>query len=223
MDWRLEGASVLRGRLTVPLGGAWVADLEVDTAEPLLGAVTRAVTLAVGTTSWNGMVFRGGVTGDRWSGRIVGGAGGLRLPVEARAWQGLQPARGLLVELLADVGETLAPTSTSEVATNLPRWSRCATTADRALADLAAHLGCRWRVRPEGDVWVGVDAWAPVEFPDGSVVELLDVDPRTDAAVYALPEARVLPGTTFDGRRVGGVVYDLDGPRERVTVWRAPA
>lgn len=218
MDWRLAGASVLRGRLTVPLNGAWLADLDVDAAE----APSGSVVLTVGGSRWVGTVHRGGVAAGRWSGRVVGGAGGLHRAVPARAWQGLQPARGLLVELLGEVGEALAPTSTAEVSANVPRWTRLATTADRALADLAGYLGCRWRVRPEGDVWVGIDAWGAVEFAEGSLVELIDEDPRSGAAVYVLPEARVLPGMTFEGRRVGGVVYDLDGARERATVWWAP-
>jgi hypothetical protein len=207
-DWTCAGAPVLRAELRAPLHGRWIADVEVDTSEALTGAVE----VRIGGVAWRGTVLRGGIDGaDVWKGRIVGGAGGLDQPVTARSWLGLQPARGLFVELLTEVGETLSPSSGAPVDTDLARWSRVDCTAHRALADLASVVGARWRLTPEGTVWVGLETWPELVLPEGVTAEPLSVNPRMASAVYALPGSWILPGTVFEGRRVGGVVYRLDG------------
>lgn len=218
-DWNLNGHPVLRGTVTAPLTGRWVADLEADTSELLSGAVE----LRIGGVAWRGFVARGTSDADSttWRGRIVGGAGGLERPVPARAWHGLQPARGLITDLLAEAGEVLAASSTAEIDANLPRWCRLAQPAHQALADLARAVGCSWRVTSDGAVRVGIETWPELVLPDDVSAELLTTDPRTGAAVYALPGAWVAPGSTFEGRRVGGAVYRLDGDADRVHVWWA--
>lgn len=211
-DWTLNGAPVLSGRVVAPLLGRWVVDLEVDADD----APTAAAELRVGGVAWVGTVHRGGLDEGVWRGRIVGAAG-LDTIVPARSWRGLQPARGLVVELLGDVGATLDDASAIDAA--LPRWSRVEGRASRALSELARAAGVRWRVSPSGPVWVGVDTWPELTLPDGVTAEPLDTDPVQGAAVYGLPGAYLLPGQTFEGRRVGGVVYELAGERDRVTVW----
>lgn len=214
-DWTLNGRPVLRGTITVPLGGRWVADLAVDAPEGIAGAVE----LEVGGVRWRGTVHRGGVDEDVWQGRVVGGAGGLDRPVLARAWDGLQPARGLLVELLSEVGEVLSGTSGDAVNVNLARWTRLDMPAHHALADLVRAVGARWRVLFDGSVWVGVETWPEFVLPEDARAELLSTDSRTGTSTYALPGAYVQPGRVFEGRRVGSVAYELAGDRDRVRVW----
>lgn len=214
-DWTCNGFPVVRAVVQAPLGGRWVADLEVDTGEAIAGAAA----LSIGGVAWIGTVLRGGVdAGDVWHGRVVGGARGLDRPVTARSWNGLQPGRGLITDLLAEVGETLSDASTAEVDANLSRWSRFDMPADRALADLARSLGCTWRVTTEGTVWVGVETWPELVLPEGVEAEALATDPRTGASVYSMPGAYVTPGSTFERRRVGGVVYRLDDGTDRAHV-----
>jgi hypothetical protein len=216
-DWTLNGHPVLGAELMAPLAGRWTATVEVDTTEALTGAAE----LRIGGVAWRGYVFRGGLdeASDVWRGRIVGGAGGLDRVVAARSWRGLQPARGLLTELLTEVGEALAPDSGAEVDANLARWSRVDGPAHRALAFLAGAVGARWRVRPDGAVWVGAETWPELFEPEGALTELLSTDPATGAAAYSLSGGYVLPGQTWQGRRVAGVVYRLDGGRDRAAVW----
>lgn len=217
-DWTLNGRPVLHGTITAPLHGRWVADLAVDAPEGLAGDVV----IEVGGIRWRGAIHRGGVDEDTWNGRVVGGTTGLDQLVTARSWHGLQPARGLVRELLSEVGEALSDASGPELDTNLPRWSRIDAPAHHALADLARAVGARWRVLFDGTVWVGAETWPELFIPDGARVELLSTDSRGDASLYALPAAWVQPGQVFDGRRVGSVAYELAGGRDRVKVWWTP-
>lgn len=215
-DWTLNGIPVTSGTLRAPLSGRWVASFLVDTDEALSGAVE----LRIGGVAWRGSVFRGGGDGSGlWRGIVVGGSGGLDRRLDARSWVGLQPARGILVELLTEAGEILSPSSTAEVDTNVARWSRVEGPAHRALADIASVVGARWRLTPEGTVWVGVDLWPELVLPEGVEAELLEADPAGGKATYALPGSWILPGATFEGRRVGGVTYALDGGADSATVW----
>ena len=214
-DWTLNGLPVLRASLHAPLQGRWTADVEVDTDDALTGPVD----LMVGGVLWRAAVLRGGLGQGTWRARLVGGTGGLDLPVAARAWQGLQAARGLVVELLTEVGETLDAGSGDELTTTLPRWSRVDTIAHRALADLAGAVDARWRVTPEGAVWVGTETWPEIILPDGVQVETLDDDPRRGVSVCSVPGGWITPGRSLDGRRIGAVAYELTPERDRLTVW----
>lgn len=212
-DWTVNGAPVLRGRIAAPLLGRWVADLELDADDAPAGAIE----LRVGGVAWAGALHRGGLDEGVWKGRVVGGAGGLDATVPARSWRGLQPARGLVVELLGEAGEALDAASAIEA--SLPRWSRVEGPARRALDALVRAVGLRWRVTTAGAVWVGAETWPELTLPEGVAAELLAVDPALGTSTYSLPGAYLLPGQTFEGRRVGGVVYELAGDRDRVTVW----
>lgn len=216
-DWTANAFPVLRGELSAPLSGRWIADLEVDASEALSGAVE----IRIGGVAWRGTVWRGALDdgADVWRGRIVGGSGGLDRPVTARSWLGLQPARGLLVELLTEVDESLSPSSTAEIDTNVARWSRVEGPAHRALADLASVVGARWRLTSEGTVWVGSETWPELVLPEGAEAELLSTDPMLGVSTYALPGAYISPGCIFEGRRVAGVVYDLEDAVERARVF----
>lgn len=217
MDWSISGRPALAARLLAPLAGRWVADLEADTDEPITGAVE----VLGGGAAWRGAVLRGGVTDGRWHGRVVGGAGGLDRVVPPASWQGLQAARGLVDELLGPLGETLDAGAGPELERTLPRWTRVEGVAHRALADLAAAVGARWRVTPGGTVWVGAETWPERVLAEGETAELLDEDPRLGSALYALSGAWLAPGVVLEGRRVGGVLYELRGDVDRAEVWWA--
>lgn len=217
-DWSLNDLPLLRAQLVAPLTGRWTADLEVDTDTDITGPVV----LTIGAVQRRGTVFRGGLDEGKWCGRIVGGANGLDRPVTARSWQGSQSARGLVTELLRELGEVLSDSSGPELDTNIPRWSRIDGPGHHALADLVRAVGARWRITPEGAVWIGTESWPELITPEGDLTELLEVDPRAGSSTFAVSSGYVLPGQTFEGLRVGGLVYSLDDGHDRVTVWSAP-
>ena len=214
-DWLLNGRPVLAGRVTAPLSGRWHAELVIDT----LDGVSGAAELVIGGVRWAGTTYRSGIEADTCFAGLVGGTRGLDRRVDARSWHGLQPARGLVQELLSEVGEVLYEGSGAELDVHLPRWSRVECPADHALAQLVDAIGARWRMTIDGSVWIGTETWPELILPDAVRAELLGTEPRAGRATYSLPGAYLLPGQTFEGRRVGAVVYELAGGVDRAKVW----
>ncbi len=175
--------------LTLPRVGAWVADVELDSAEVLTGAAS----LAIDGQTWAGFVVRGGVFGGVWRGRIVGGAGGLSRVLPAIAQRG-----GTLGTALADVlraaGETIAADAGS-LSDVRGLWHRLAAPAQSAIADVASSAGFAWRVRADGRVWLGAETW-PAFVPAGAV-DVLEEFPEAGRLVLSGAIVDIAPGMTL--------------------------
>src|SRR5687767_12807759 len=114
-----NGHHVLALRQTLPLGGIWVAELEVDVDEALTGTVEISDEDIV----YSGTVVRSGVLVQTCKLEMVGGAGGLSRDVPAKSYQGIT-ARTVVTDLLAAVGEQLDASSTPSVLnTALTFWT----------------------------------------------------------------------------------------------------
>lgn len=211
---RLAGHAVLSLRMGIPASGNWTATIDVDTDRKLAGAVVLED---------EGITYRGAVvTADVYAFQaradIVGGAGGLRRAVPVQHYVGVA-ARTVVAELLAAAGERLDPSSTASLlATQLAYWTRAGDSAAEALQVLCDELGARWRVLPNGAVWVGRDAWPRA----AKSLEPVELDRDSAARTILLaPDAIVLrPGVTLRGDRIGRVEHEIpaDGPL-RTTAW----
>lgn len=146
--------AVTRCDITFPQVGVWCADVDLDTETAPTGRVTLVVD---GVPTWSGTVIAGGVSHGLWSGRIVGGAGGLRAELPARAY-GAATLADVVRDILAETGEQLAASAAS-LSASAPLWHRSTGPAARALAFVAATAGYVWRVLADGTVWLGLDAW----------------------------------------------------------------
>lgn len=92
----LNGTRVTEASITIPMYGAWTADVSMAAAT----AVTGAVTLAIGSLSLKGKVFRSAVYAGGYRARIVGGAGGWRTTLTPKGYS--QVAGVKLSTVLAD-------------------------------------------------------------------------------------------------------------------------
>lgn len=202
----IQGHPIASCVLTQPRVGVWVADIEADVDE----IITGAVVIDFGGVSWRGTVARGGVELGRWSGRVVGGAGGLGAVLGPAAFADTD-LRAVLTETLRDAGEELAAASATLDAT-VARWARVAGPASHTVADVARAAGCAWRVLRDGTVWVGTETWD--ELALGADLDVQGGEPRTgiwhlagDAALSITPGRTV----TLDGQtvRVGAVEHRL--------------
>lgn len=215
----LNTLPVLVATITQPRVGVWVADLEVATDTAPTGRVT--LTPEVGA-AWSGTVIEGGVYGQTWRGRIVGGAGGLRRELPATSYRA-----GTLHDVLADAvreaGETLA------AGVDLSAWAfalylRLGRTASATVADVARDAGLPWRVTRAGAVWVGAETWPALALADVSVV---GEEPRERRYELAGGVLGIDPGVALTlpleagptAVRVDSAVHRVEGDEVTTTVW----
>jgi len=218
----LDGADVLKGRLSLGLHGSGWADLTVAADTPPSGTVRLVVD---GGLEWVGTVRSAGTYLLTTEVRLVGGAGGLGLPVTG-AFQGAE-LRDVLAEVMRLSGETQSGGIAAEVLeVPLERWTLGQCTAARALDELAEaaalHLGAAvdWRVLADGTVWMGVESWAAQEMPEDSVLSAYH--PDEGRAVIGCAAPSLLPGVDLAGvGRVAGVDHYIDHDRLRTEVWTA--
>lgn len=218
----LDGADVLKGRLSLGLHGSGWADLTVAADTPPSGTVRLVVD---GGLEWVGTVRSAGTYLLTTEVRLVGGAGGLGRPVTG-AFQGAE-LRDVLAEIMRASGETQSSSIAAEVLeVPLERWTLGQCTAARALDELAEaaalHLGAAigWRVLADGTVWMGAESWPAQEMPDDSVLSAYH--PDEGRAVIGCAAPSLLPGVELAGvGRVAGVDHYIDAEQLRTEVWTA--
>ncbi|MHA1572452.1 MAG: hypothetical protein ACTSX8_00505 [Alphaproteobacteria bacterium] len=210
----MGGAPVLKARIEEPLAGFWVADVEVDTFETLEGAQTISFGDDV---SFAGQVWRGGVEQGRWLGRIVAGsATRATVELDAKNYLGASVST-ILGDVLAATGDTLAPSSDSSVLAGLfPRWHRARGSAAKALQRLSDGLGVNVRGLRSGDVFFGSET-----YPDFQIEDTIEIDryPQRGMVVLAPALPLLLPGITFEDRRVSYVVTTSTAHGLRQQLW----
>ncbi len=196
----LDGAAVVRGAIYQPAEGVWVADLDVDTETAPAGRValvddTTGVTLS-------GTVVSGDVVHGLWSGRVVGGAGGLRGVLPTRAYRSALLA-DVLADALSEAGETLAAGSAA-LDTTVALWHRTTGPAIDTVRTVASTAGLAWRVTAAGEVWIGADTW-----PDAPDVDLsmLARDPRQGFYTLGGDVLALRPGTVVAVRDEAGDTF----------------
>lgn len=202
----LNGNSVLSGAITLPVDGAWHADLEVDAPTLLAGAVT--LDMSDGARLLKGTVVRASDFRSRIRVEVVGGAGKLGEVLPAKPYRNVT-ARTVLVDSLLAGGERLSAYSDPVVLGRaISRWARPAgMLRDTLDAIVAGTPGAVWRVRADGEVWVGVPDW-PLELVD---YELQEDDATARTAVIATADYATLDaGISLDGRKVLSVRWTVD-------------
>lgn len=214
----VNGSAVIDGRFWFPRTGAWRAKLRVDSIDPITGPVT--ISIWDGRLVLQGFVWRGAEYVETAYLNIVGGAGGLRSPARARAYN-LTSLRIVLGDLLTGTGERLSPTAdAATLAKQLPAWTTAALSTGLVLARAlrSADPTASWRVLPDGTVWVGPETW-----PDSGLTtddyQILDEDPRQNLAILGVEAPLLLPGTTLVGRRVSRVEHAIEAEGVRSFVW----
>lgn len=209
----INGVSVLRGRVTLRLVGAWDAEVWIDGTDT--DVVAGRCVLELGGVPMVGFGTPGKDAGGRVSVRVVGGAGGLETVAGPQGYVNAT-RRLVLADALAVGGEALSPLSDATVDAALPHWSRRSGKVKDAVRRAVEHAGdgTHWRVLLDGTVWVGTETWLPLEL-DGDPTE---ESPTNDRLVFPVESAVILPGVTFRGIQVAGVRYELTGRSLRAHV-----
>jgi len=206
------GATVLRGQISFPTDGCWSAELTLEAD----AAPDGAVQLEGPGLSLSGVVARGGSLHGRTTVRVAGARVAQTVP--ARPWQGA-PLRLPLADVAAAIGAPLAADIAAAVlATRLDVWTRPEDAAARELDALAAVAGVLWRVRDDGSIWLGSDAWPAVEIDH----RVIDVDEADRVRTIAIEDLSIRPGVVLDGFRIARATYRLDRERVRLDIHGEP-
>lgn len=214
---RANDIPVFEAVISMPRVGAWTADLVIDSqdADAFAGPVAIAVENGNKVT-FRGTVYRGGVSNGAVFARVVGGANGLSKRLKAKSYTGGFPASIAIGDILREAGERLSPASAPVVLTRtLQNWTRIEGGAGAALDAIVTAAKGTWRVLRDGTVWVGVDAWPPLEVAYDAIRE----EPDADRWEVFTPLPVIEPGVTFGGRRVSNVAHRIDSTRVRTVVY----
>lgn len=188
----LNGAPVLELSLSLPMSGAWSADVQVASGDaPALGA---AAFLSLPGQSFEGVVKRSGSFGERVQVRVIGGLVDWQEPLTEKNYQKTD-----VTTVLEDMGVT----TDEPVPGALAFWSRPSGTIGEALQQVADHLGLSWRVNPNGSVRLRAEA--PQTVNPGAVE--LERDEARGVVTLAVDRATVLPGTIVGADTAGDVTY----------------
>lgn len=216
----LAGSPVLAATITMPGVGCWVADVEIAATEAPAGRVELAPEVGA---AWSGTVIEGGVHGQTWRGRVVGGAGGLRRALPATHYRNATLA-DVLADALREAGEALA------AGADLSAWAVSlflrvgGNPAAWTVADVARAAGAPWRVTRAGAVRVGAESWGALALDDVSVVSEAPDRRRYELAGAVLG---VDPGVSVTlpleagptAVQVDSVTHRIEGERVTATVW----
>lgn len=183
----LNGQPTADVSLTVPLYGAWVADVTL-TAATAIGP--GPVALTIGPLTLAGAVYRADVFAGRAKARLVAGFGGWQKVIPAQAYQ--SPSGVLLSHVLGDaamaVGEKVNVQTDGPVGAFFVRETA---PASRTLKQLAGSL---WWIDATGTTQIGPRPGLGIL----SDFQVIDYDPATKTFVVATEAlADWVPGATF--------------------------
>lgn len=191
----------------MPQRGAWTADITVATD----GDIGPDIVI---DEAFHGFAYRSTVYGASTSLRVVGGAGGLRNVIAAKGYQ-IAPAIQVAQDIASDCGEALAPSAA--LSGLLTHWARPKGPAERALTQLADYLGVLWRITPSGEILFTEDLFLPVDT-EGLPLNYVGSDGFIELGVDEIDHA-LLPGITFDDRKVYGVSHGFGAAGLRTTLF----
>lgn len=198
----LSGERVVSGSLMVPRYGAWVADVALAVQTPL----PSSVTLTVGTLSLVGAVVRAGTYAGSRAYRLVGGRGGWRRNVGARAYASTAGVTSSMVlgDAATEVGEQVVISAPEYLGASYVRTAGPASTTLRQLA-------ATW--------WVDSAGVTQVDTPRSAALITTPFLPthRDGAAgliqIATEAEGDWLPGRTFSSPLIGDTLHTVQAAR----------
>lgn len=198
----LSGERVVSGSLMIPRYGAWVADV----ALAIQTTLRSPVTLTVGSLSLVGAVVRAGAYAGSRAYRLVGGYGGWRRNIGARAYASAVGVSSAMVlgDIAAEVGEVVAVNAPEYLGASYVRTAGPASTTLRQIA-------ATWWVDAQGVTQVdGVRSQALITSAflpthrDGAA-GLVQI--ATEA------ESDWMPGRTFTSPLLNGTIHQVQASR----------
>ena len=206
-DWAsINGERVTQGNLFIPRYGSWVADVALAISTIL----TDPIVLTVGNLTLKGAIVRAGTYAGSRAYRIVGGAGGWRKALEARAYQRDTGVTSSMVlgDLAIETGETLGAFTSVSLGNS---YVRLAGAASRTLAALTRD----WWVDKAGVTQIGSRPVTAIASPYSGALTVAGPGGRSSAAIVSRACACVFATARSSGplglsrRRYDGIACDM--------------
>lgn len=210
----LAGTSVLTATVTIPVRGAWTADVTLVT--PPSGGTAGLQTLKLADLELKGTVVRGAEFQGQYSARMVGGYAGWRNSLGPKSYQSDGGLRlgPILKDLAREAGEQVNVVDDRTIGTAFVRRSG---PASRTLDELYPD----WWVDFAGVTQIGPrpTSTTPAEF---QVLDKAPEEGRTELSTES--PAGFYPGVSFAAPSIplttaNMVVHRLDGGKLRTTVY----
>ncbi|WP_394845191.1 hypothetical protein LZC95_50215 [Pendulispora brunnea] len=206
----VNGLRVIEAAITIPLFGAWHADLSVDAeaATPLTGALELVFDEG---PVLRGFARRAAADLGRVGIRVVGGRGGLHKVLDGAHYRSVS-ARIPASDIVSGAGEELD--GASELDAEYAHWTRLRGAAGVQLAALASAVGKPWRMTlDQGKVLIAAHTWRDAGVKDTDVL-------ARHAAGGSLELGLIVPpGTTLLGERVTRAMITVSANGLRTRVW----
>ena len=204
----VNGRAVTRAMFSFPRRGMWTASVRMSAVKDITGDVK----IVLGKQTWLGTVVS--VAAHSGSTELhVGGGAGLLRECSPRFYTACA-LRLPVSELLAEASSKLHASST--VSGSLSGWVRPRARAADALTTLAPE----WRILADGSAFVGADTWRVVT-PKTADIQVVGGDPVARRIDVAMIEPVVLPGVSWNGRRVTRVDLEVTDDQCRGSVYYA--
>lgn len=190
-EMALNGERVAFGEVTIPMFGAWTADVTL----PVDKEITSPCTLVVGDLSLVGTVVRqAGFNGDRTA-RLVGGANGWSTQLPAKGYSHVVGVKlsSVLKDAADECGETIELETDRNVGTLYTR------DAGKASDVLALQLNGQWYIDNAGVTQTKARSAAPIVTPFTMVTRS---GARADFEIATEAIAAWSPGRTFTSNTV---------------------
>ncbi len=188
----VNGDRIARGSVTLPLYGAWCADVVLANT----GALDGLVTVQLGDLTLHGTAIRQANFAGALGVRIVGGAGGWRQRVAQKSYQSTSGIRRSLIlgDVAREVGETVKVSNDISVGS---AYVREAAPAERVLRQL---VGRNWWIDDDGSTLVGATRDASPIKSEFTVIDRQGGKGRLPIATETLDDWT--PGRTFSAPTV---------------------
>ncbi len=227
MYLKLNDFLCMRGRISLPLTGAWTANLQVDPATsgddlPVFGS-QATVSIGEGGFTLRGTVKRINNAFDVVYARLVGGAGGLPKKIPPKDYQNV--SFGLVLrDVLKQCGERLS-TATPAAILNVPLafWTIPLTQGFLALSELISEARVQtggkpvnWRVLADGTIFVGVEQWPQAPMPS---FDQMSWSPQQLSTRIFAEDPSITPGQVWQSANVTDVFHNVDPHLSRTEIF----
>lgn len=209
---------IISGSLTLYSEGLWIADLVIDTTDPLPSDDLGISMTWIDDTEFNGTLGNNTVIGGKTRATILGGTARLADLIPQRQFQSVS-IRTILQDIARATGHTLSSEIDPDfIKTTLPAWVISTGRATDSLELLLQEINGIWQIKPDGTLWVGPD-----EYPDDST-NLTVLNRRPSGGYWTVynDEKLLKPPFSVEGIKINSVEYILKNSSSTVLIHFTP-